>query len=145
MTAPVPGAIHRDARPPIPVDAAPAPGAVRSGVRPTALPRPWIRPRLRAGDGAGFPPDDPAVRRFWTALLGPGAVADLLRLTAAAHHDRLLRRPVHLELLVAEGLVAWSGSAVLVDPTIPRLSAGHVRRLRPALRAEYRALSVDAG
>ena len=139
MTAPMPGAHPRNARPPIPRDAAPAPGAVRSAVRPTALPRPWIRPRLRAGDGAGFSPDDPAVRRYWTALIGPGAVADLLRLTAAARTGRALRQPLHLELLISEGIVERIGAVIVVRPTVPRLSPGHVRRLRPALRAEYRA------
>lgn len=141
----MPGAIHRYARPPIPMDAAPAPGAVRSAVRPTATPRPWIRPRLRAGDGAGFSPDDPAVRRYWTALVGPGAVADLLRLTAAARTGRSVRTPVHLGLLITEGLVERAGSMIVVGPTVPLLSPGQVRRLRPALRAEYRRGAARAG
>jgi hypothetical protein len=82
-------------------------------------------------------PDDPAVRRFWTAVVGPGAVADLLRLTAAARTGRRLRRPVHLPLLLREGLAYWDGSHVLVHPNIPALAPTHRRRLRPALRAEY--------
>jgi hypothetical protein len=81
------------------------------------------------------------VRRYWTALVGPGAVADLLRLTAAARSGRSLRIPLHLELLIAEGLVVRVGSMIAVSPTVPRLSPGHVRRLRPALRAEYRELT----
>jgi len=84
-------------------------------------------------------PDDPAVRRFWTALIGPGAVADLLRLTAAARAGRSLRRPVHLAELLCEGLVLRDGNAIWVHRNVPLLSPGHVRRLRPSLRAEYRA------
>jgi hypothetical protein len=119
------------------MEAAPAPGVV-GAIRPTALPVEWIRPRLHA-NGDGLAPDHPAVRRFWTALVGPGAVADLLRLTAAATSGRPLRRPVHLEVLLSEGLVRRRADAVVVTPRIPYLTPGQVRRLRPALRAEYLA------
>jgi hypothetical protein len=84
------------------------------------------------------------VRRYWTALVGPGAVADLLRLTAAARSGRAVRTPLHLDLLVTEGLVGRVGRVIAVSPAVPLLSPGHVRRLRPALRAEYRELTGRA-
>ena len=122
------------------MDAAPVPGAEEIATRVTALPRPWVRPRLLplGGDHA---PDDPAVRRFWTALVGPGAVADLLRLTAAAHAGREVRRPLHLPVLLREGLVERHGETILVYPRVPGLRPRHLVMLHPALRAEYRRLT----
>jgi hypothetical protein len=122
------------------MDAAPVPGAAETSLRPTALPRPWIRPLLLDTGRSGHAPDDPAVRRFWTAVVGPGAVADLLRLTAAAHGGRAVRRPVHLPVLLREGLVERNGDEILVHPRIPTLLPCHLRRLRPCLRAEYAGL-----
>lgn len=138
MTVAVPGTFRRDARPPIEMDAAPAPGTATA--RPTVEPRKWIAVLAFDRDAAGHAPSDPAVRRFWTAIVGPGAVADLLRLTAAAQSGRRLREPLHLALLAAEGLVARDGDIVLVRPRIPYLDDRHLLRLRPALRAEYRSL-----
>jgi len=122
------------------MDAAPAPGAATA--RPTVLPRPWIAALLFDRDAPGHAPADPAVRRFWTAVIGPGAVADLLRLIAAAHGQRRLREPIHLALLAAEGLVVRDGDLVLVRPRIPFLTDRHRRRLRPNLRAEYRRIAA---
>ncbi len=76
------------------------------------------------------------MRRYWTALVGPGAVADLLRLTVAAVRGRTLRRPTHIEVLAREGLVVEHGGEILVRPTVPPLSAANRRRLPPTLRAE---------
>jgi hypothetical protein len=78
------------------------------------------------------------VRRFWTALIGPGAVADLLRLATAAQRGRSLLRPVHLPTLTRAGLVVYDGRQVLVRTTVPRLEPGDLRRLHPALREEHR-------
>jgi hypothetical protein len=123
------------------MDTAPASGAVEA-LRPTAVPRPWIRPLLLAGHERrpDHAPDDPAIRRYWTALIGPGAVADLLRLTSAALSGRALRRPLHLQVLLREGLVERNGSSFLVRRRVPALSEGQQRRLSPRLRAEYRRL-----
>lgn len=86
------------------------------------------------------------MRRFWTAAIGPGAVADLLRITAAAHAGRRIREPLHLAVLAAEGLVERAGDIVLVRPSVPRLGARQLRNLRPSLRVEYRRwLSVADG
>ena len=140
MTTAAPGALHGNARPPVSVVAAPAPGAAEvTALRLTAIPRPYIRPRLAPGDGGlGHAPDDPIVRRDWSALVGPGAVADLLRLTAAARRGRRVRRPLHLSSLLREGLVHRDGEAILVPERVPCLDDGQLRRLHPSLRAEYR-------
>ena len=141
MTFAAAGFLRRDARPPIDTDAAPAPDAAKvtplGGANVTALPRPWILPRLTTPADPGHPPDDPAVRRFWTAVVGPGAVADLLRLTAAARAGRRIRRPTHLPLLLREGLAHRRGSIVVVHPNVPALAATHRLRLSAALRVEY--------
>lgn len=140
MTAAAPGAIHRNARPPVSVEAAPAPGAAEViPLRPTVIPRPWIRPRLAPVNGQpAHDPDDPAVRRYWSALVGPGAVADLLRLHVAARRGRRLRRPLHLGSLLREGLIHRDAGTILVPARIPALDEGQQRRLHPSLRAEYR-------
>jgi len=143
MTAAVPGILRRDARPPIEMDAAPAPGTA-AAYRPTAVPRPWITAALRPGPAVGHHPAEAAVRRFWTALIGPGAVADLLRLVAAAGTGRRLREPIHLAVLAAEGLVHRTPGVVLVSALVPHLDEGHLARLRPSLRAEYRRLLSGA-
>ncbi len=125
------------------MDAAPAPGTV-AAYRPTVVPRPWVEVGFRpAPASGGHHPTEAAVRRFWTAVIGPGAVADLLRLIAAAHSGRRLREPIHLGVLASEGLAHRFAGLVLVSPLVPHLDAGRQGRLRPALRAEYRAL-LDA-
>jgi hypothetical protein len=125
------------------MEAAPVPGAAEAPCpRPTARSRPWIRPVLIENRERGHAPDDPAVRRFWTALIGPGAVADLLRLTAAARTGRVLRRPLRLGSLLHEGLVRRTGDEILVFREVPPLAARHLRRLHPALRAEYRRIAL---
>ncbi|MEK7251928.1 MAG: hypothetical protein AAB198_01555 [Actinomycetota bacterium] len=143
MTAAVPGILRQDDRPPIAMDAAPAPGTVAAS-RPTVVPRPWIRAGYRPDPAFGHHPTEAAVRRYWTALIGPGAVADLLRLIAAAGSGRLLREPLHLAVLAAEDLAHLSPGLVLVSRLVPHLDAGRIGRLRPSLRAEYRGLISTA-
>jgi len=121
------------------MDAAPAPGTV-AAYRPTVVPRAWIQVLTRPGTAIGHHPTDAAVRRYWTALIGPGAVADLLRLVAAAGKGRRIREPLHLAVLAAEGLVSLAPGVVVVPPLVPHLDDTHIARLRPALRVEYRAL-----
>ena len=122
------------------MEAAPVSGAAEViRLRPTAIPRPYIHPRLAPADGhPGHAPDDPMVRRYWSALVGPGAVADLLRLTAAARRGWRLRRPLHLSCLLREGLVRRDGETIVVPERVPLLDDGQQRRLHPSLRAEYR-------
>jgi hypothetical protein len=142
MTVAAPGFVRRDARPPITTEVAPVPGAA-SVPRPTAVPRPWIEPLLGIDAGDGHDPADPAVRRYWTAIIGPGAVADLLRLIAAARLGKLIRQPTRLGALAAEGLIERRAATVIAPPRVPYLSEGQQRRLTPRLRAEYRQLVGD--
>ncbi len=146
MTFTAPAPIRPDARPPIEMDAAPPPGAV-NGTRPTVHRRSMIRPRLWNDAVAvlGHQVDDPYVRRYWTAVIGPGAVADLLRLTVAALRGIAVVRPVRLGVLVRENLVRVEDSTVWVRPTVPPLSVAHVRRLPPALRGEHSRVRWGSG
>ena len=102
--------------------------------------RPVVHPEVWCHEVVGpFEVTHPYVRRFWTAVIGPGAVADLLRLATAAQRGRSLRRPVHLGLLVHLGLVAASEGRLLVRttvPPIPRILAS--RRLTPDLARQHR-------
>jgi hypothetical protein len=45
------------------------------------------------------------VRRFWTAVVGPSAVADLLRLIAAADMTTSIPLPRRTPLLLTAGLI----------------------------------------
>jgi hypothetical protein len=119
------------------VEAAPLSGAA-SPSPPTVRSRPLVRPALRPDDPGGYPPDHPYVRRYWTAVLGPGAVADLLRLITAARRGRSLRQPLHLAELARAGLVRFADGRVCVRESVPLLSPDQVRRLPPALRGEHR-------
>jgi hypothetical protein len=136
--------------PPSSGGAAPLPGATAgSPLRRTALVRPTIVPVLLQGAFTGFAPTDPYVRRFWIPIVGPGAVADLLRLTTAARGGRPLKLPVHTPLLVREGLARRDApDTVAVRPLVPPLSPPQVRRLPPRLRHGYPIPSTatrDAG
>ena len=95
--------------------------------------------RLLDDHRPGFPANHPYVRRFWTAAVGPGAVADLLRLIAAAAKNQSLPHPEYLHLLVGAGLVAWSPESVWVRRSVPPLGEAQLRRISPALRAEHQA------
>ena len=126
------------------MDPAPTSGAAEGlpdAKRRTAQPRSHITPvAWTCRTGTDYPLDHPYVRRFWTALIGPGAVADLLRLATAARRGRSLLRPVHLATLTRAGLVTQAGEQVLVRTSVPRLGPDDVRRLHPALREEHRKL-----
>lgn len=129
------------------MDAAPASGTTAAttpplDTRPTAIPRPLVAPLLFDRNADGHDPDDPVARRFWCAVVGPGAVADLLRLTAAARTGRRIREPLRLALLAREGLVIRQGDVVLVRPRIPFLGTRHLRMIHPTLRAQYREVAT---
>jgi len=130
---------QRDARPPVANHAVPGLGAA---TRASAAKRPMIAPRLWHDGLVGVAPDSPYVRRFWTAILGPTAVAELLRLTTAARREAQLRRPLRLAQLVAEGLVALDSGDVLVRSTVPLLGPRQLRRLNHSLKAEHQVVLV---
>ena len=131
-----PGAtIRRDVRPPIAPDSASSPGAVdrprlRRTVRPRAIVAPGVWETFEPGHGV----TSAYVRTFWTALLGPGAVADLLRLATAASRGRSLRRPVGLSRLCVAGLAREHDGRLQVKITLPPLTARQLRALHPAVR-----------
>ncbi|MGH8875253.1 MAG: hypothetical protein ACRDVM_08395 [Acidimicrobiia bacterium] len=104
--------------------------------RPTVWVRPLIRPTLERLDG--IDPSDPYVRRFWTAAIGPGAVADLLRMVAAARRGAGIRHPLFLHVLVRESLAGHRDGRVWVVDRVPPLPSVLARRLSPGLRAEHR-------
>ena len=129
------GSIRRDDRPPIAPDSAPTPGAVdRSRLRRTVWPRPVISPRVWISSEPGFPVAGPYVRTFWTAVLGPGAVADLLRLATAASRDRSLRRPTGLSQLTVAGLIREHSGRVEVRTVIPPLTTSQILALPAPIR-----------
>ena len=92
---------------------------------------------LAVASTRGYAPAHEYVRRFWIAVLGPGAVADLLRLTAAAQCGRSLKEPVHLPTLLAAGLAIRVHGSVMVNDTVPPVPAHLVRRMPPALRRAH--------
>ncbi|HZD22439.1 MAG TPA: hypothetical protein VE569_03430 [Acidimicrobiia bacterium] len=67
-------------------------GHAGAPLRPTARVRPAVPVRLITTE-VGVEPSDPYVRRFWVAALGPGAVAELLRLISAAGKGEEVRLP----------------------------------------------------
>jgi hypothetical protein len=128
-----------DHRPPV-VESAPPPGAAANLLRRTARQRAIITPLPWETSGAGlttYPPDHPYVRRYWTATIGPGAVADLLRLATAAQRGRSLRRPTHLHVLVRVNLAHTQGGRVFVRTRIPQLTTLQLRELPPDLRRNH--------
>jgi len=113
-------------------------------LRPTVHDRPQVRPLVWAEHvGAGFPVAHPYVRRYWTLVLGPGAVADLLRLATAAMRNRSLPRPLHLVDLATVRMVHGAGSRLLVRTHVPEVPAALRQRLPPSLRRELQAASYD--
>jgi hypothetical protein len=84
----------------------------------------------------GFAMTDPYVRRFWVAAIGPGAVADLLRLAAAAHGGRSLPMPTHISTLLANRLAFRIGGTIGVPATVAPLPHRLRPRLAPRLRGQ---------
>ncbi len=149
-----PGSVPRNrARPPTRSgDLAPHPGAAVHAVdstRPTVTKRRTVEPAVWDGRPEGFPIQHPYVRRFWTAVIGPGAVADLMRLAVAAQRGRSLPLPISTGVLVREGLVAWKRGRLLAGASVPPVPTRHLRRMPPALRREHQQaltdLRIDAG
>lgn len=122
------------------VEPAPPSGAAASHLRPTARQRTVIKPipwDWADNDDTSFSPTHPYVRLYWTATIGPGAVADLLRLATAATRGRSLRRPTHLHVLVRAGLAHTHKGHVFVRTRIPPLNLIQTRLLPPDLRRQH--------
>ena len=129
-----------DTCPPVVVESAPNSGAAASPVRPTAKqraiikPLPWVStdPKLIT-----YATEHPYVRLYWTATIGPGAVADMMRLATAAKRGRSLRRPTHLHVLVRSNLVHTRSGHIFVRTRVPQLNSIQVRLLPPDLRRQH--------
>jgi len=142
------GSVPRDsARPPTASgNPAPPPGAAVSSPSqqaPYLSHRRRVEPVVWHHPSTGFPTQHPYVRRFWTAAIGPGAVADLMRLAIAAQRGRSLPLPPTVTLLSREGLVAWSGGRLLARLVVPPVPERHLRRMPPGLRREHSTAVAD--
>ena len=122
-------------RPPV-ASATPAPAGA---TRPTNRKRPQVRVRLLDDRSDGVAASDPYVRRFWTAVIGPGAVADFLRLIRAGKVGKPITRPGHLADLVRCGLVAHHRKTIWLTESVPIVPAHLVRTTPPFLRREHAA------
>jgi hypothetical protein len=136
-----PGTSTRQVRPPFDGQRMPLPGVSEASIiRRTAHVRERIKPILIPSVD-GYEATHPYVRRYWVAALGPGAVADLLRLAAAAQSGRSLRTPTHLPALLSEGLIIRYGDRFGVRSLIPPLPRTLVARLPSPLQGELIAAS----
>jgi hypothetical protein len=112
---------------------------VGAPVRLTAQVRPTV-PVTLIESADGFEASDPYVRRFWVAALGPGAVAELLRLVSAAGKGEEVRLPRYLPQLLRAGLVSIHDGTLAVLGRIPPVPAEMRWRFRPDLAAEHASL-----
>lgn|GEM_PF-1703599 len=119
--------------PPYATSAAPFPD---EALRPTIARRSLYLVSITEADH-GFHPTDLYVRRFWSAVLGVGAITDLLRIVQAGVRGNSLRRPLHLSTLLTAGLIHLDGQVILVQDRIPSLPAEAVRGLPAALRQAH--------
>ncbi|HUG32442.1 MAG TPA: hypothetical protein VMM14_06070 [Acidimicrobiia bacterium] len=111
-------------------------GHVGAPVRPTARVRPTVPVRLVSTDD-GVEASDPYVRKFWVAALGPGAVAELLRLVSAAGKGEEVRLPRHLPQLLRTGLVTVVDGTLAVKERIPPVPTEMRWRFPPDLAAQH--------
>ena len=108
-------------------------------VRPTAKVRPTVPVRLTHVPD-GFEPSDPYVRRFWVAALGPGAIAELLRLASAGAKGEAVRLPRYLPQLLRSDLVKIEDGVLAIVSRIPFVPPTMRWRFPPHLAAEHAEL-----
>jgi hypothetical protein len=96
-----------------------------------------VKAKIIAGPQDGMRADSVYIRRFWVASIGPGAVADLLRIIRAGQRRHPVTYPIYLHVLVQSGLASYNGSTITVPNPVPVLPPHLVRRLSPALRREH--------
>jgi hypothetical protein len=125
-------------RPPIDSAVGPA-GAL---VRPSARIRPTVPVRLIPTD-AGIEPSDPYVRKFWVAALGPGAVAELLRLVNAAGKGEEVRLPRYLPQLLRANLVSVVDGILAVPERLPQVPLQLRWRFPPDVAMQHSVWLVD--
>lgn len=92
---------------------------------------------MRLIEAEGFVPSDRYIRRFWVAAMGPGAVAELLRLISAAGKGEEVRLPRHLPQLLRAGLVEVREGILAVPARIPPVPEDMRWRFPPDLAAEH--------
>ncbi|MGD2101739.1 MAG: hypothetical protein PVG83_05830 [Acidimicrobiia bacterium] len=93
----------------------------------------------------GFEASDPYVRKFWVAALGPGAVAELLRLVRAAGKGEEVRLPRHLPQLLRAGLVVIVDGELAVTERIPEVPRELRWRFSPDISAQHATWVKMAG
>lgn len=89
-------------------------------------------------DAEGFSPGHEYVRRFWAAVIGKGAVGDLLNLFLAGLRRRTIPEPFYLGVLLSAGLVEVRGERIRMPSRVPYLHSSMVARLHPGLRFDHR-------
>lgn len=130
-----PGTVRSDERPPVATDIAPSPGAaarISAQRRTNVSPRLWPAPLI-----GGIRPTHPYVRAYWSAILGPSAVADLMRMIVAAGRSAALPYPLFVHALAREGLVHHLQGHIWVHSNVAPLGAQQVARLTPRLRRAH--------
>jgi hypothetical protein len=91
----------------------------------------------------GIEPSDPYVRKFWVAALGPGAVAELLRLVSAAGKGEEVRLPRHLPQLLRANLVSVVDGILAVPERLPQVPLQLRWRFPPDIAMQHTAWLVD--
>lgn len=93
----------------------------------------------------GFEASDPYIRKFWVAALGPGAVAELLRLVRAAGKGEEVRLPRYLPQLLKAGLVSIVEGRLSVLERIPAVPTELRWRFSPDIAAQHGVWARRAG
>ena len=117
--------------------------APEAAVRRTARVRPLL-PVATHPARDGFNPDDPYVRRYWVAAIGPSAVAELLRLVQAGRDGACVPLPRWLPVLIRNNLVEVRRGTLVVVNLIPPVPPPLTRRFPPGLREQHRRVLAAA-